>query len=431
MAYPMGFVAVVLAIIVRPPVARSGTRWLDAALVLYVVFVAIQLIPLAPALRLGLSPALRGIDLRLRVDVPASPLADAAHPLTVDASGTMESLWLSISAILTFWTARALFTRGGLRTAARTIAGLGLALAVFGLAQHVTAPRMYYWLQRSRATPFGPFLNHSDFSTWIVMALAVSAGYLIARWQAQLSRRHELNAADAFDDVAMWLTTAIGLMAASVVVALSRSGLIALVTAGLSLIVLSKGRLRSGRLWLVGGMLACVGLALAYVDTGAMSARVQETMAFGLNGRAVIWRATVPMIKDFWLTGVGAGGFERAMMVYQPSPHATYFNHAHNEYLQLLSEGGVWLGIPALLVLAAAISSIWKRLSSDRTPIYWVRAGAVSGMAAVATQNIWETGLRRPASLLLFAILAAIAMHSAAEPSRRATGDAIDVRERQ
>ncbi len=427
----MGLVAVILAFIVRPPVGRSGTRWLDTALIIYIVFVAIQLIPLAPALRLGVSPALRGVDLRLRVDASALPLADAAHPLTVDASGTMESLWLSISAVFTFWMARALFTRGGLRTAARAIAGLGLALAVFGLAQHVTAPRMYYWLQRSRATPFGPFLNHSDFATWIVMALAVSAGYLIARWQAQRSRRHELSAADAFDDVAMFLTTAIGLMTASVVVALSRSGLIALGTAGLSLVVLSKGRLRGGRLWLAGGVLAVIGLGFAYADTGALSVRVEETVRFGLNGRAVIWRATVPMIKDFWLTGVGAGAYERAMTVYQPAPHATYFNHAHNEYLQLLSEGGLWLAIPALLAIAAGVSTIWKRLSADRTPIYWVRAGAVSGMAAVAVQNIWETGLRRPANLLLFAMLAAIAMHSAAEPSRRAADDAIDVRERQ
>ena len=427
----MGIVAVVLALVVRPPVGRPGARWLDVALVAYLFFVAIQLIPITPALRLGVSPALRGVDLRLRLDAPAVPLADTPHPLTVDASGTMESLLLSVSAILTFWMARVLFTRGGLRLTARTIAGLGLVLASFGLAQHVTAPHMYYWVRRIRATPFGPFLNHSDFATWIVMALAVSAGYLIARWQAQASRSHGRDAADAFDNVAMWLTTAIGLMAASIVVALSRSGLIALVTTGLSLIALSKGRLRGGRLWLAGGVVACVGLALAYADTSALSARVQETVDLGLNGRAAIWRATVPMIKDFWLTGVGAGAYERGMMVYQPAPHVTYFNHAHNEYLQLMSEGGLWLAIPGLLAIAAGVSSIWKRLSADRTPIYWVRAGAVSGMAAVAVQSIWETGLRRPANLLLFAVLAAIAMHSAAEPSRRTADYPEDVRDRQ
>jgi O-antigen ligase len=119
----------------------------------------------------------------------------------------------------------------------------------------------------------------------------------------------------------------------------------------------------------------------------------------------------MPMIKDFGITGVGAGAYERAMLVYQPAPHETYFNHAHNEYLQLAAEGGLWLMIPATAAIVGAIVCIRKRMSEDRTAIYWVRAGAASGMLAAAVQSTWETGLRRPANTLLFAILAAIAMH--------------------
>ena len=67
----------------------------------------------------------------------------------------------------------------------------------------------------------------------------------------------------------------------------------------------------------------------------------------------------------------------------------------------------------------------------DRTAIYWVRAGAVSGMVAAAVQSLWETGLRRPANTLLFAVLAAIAMHSASQPGRRTASDAVNVGERE
>jgi O-antigen ligase len=139
----------------------------------------------------------------------------------------------------------------------------------------------------------------------------------------------------------------------------------------------------------------------------------------------------VPIIKAFWLTGAGAGAYERAMMVYQPAPHETYFNHAHNEYLQFLAEGGLWLAIPGVIALSAGIVCIRERLATDRTAIYWVRAGAVSGMVAVAAQSTWETGLRRPANTLLFAILAAAAMHSAAEPARRTEHHPVDVGDRQ
>src|SRR5205823_13524501 len=83
-----------------------------------------------------------------------------------------------------------------------------------------------------------------------------------------------------------------------------------------------------------------------------------------------------------------------------------------------LFRSGLWLAIPGAIVLIAGAVCIRKRLSADRTPIYWVRAGAVSGMIAAAVQSTWETGLRRPAHTLLFAILAAIAMHLAPERAR-------------
>jgi len=109
------------------------------------------------------------------------------------------------------------------------------------------------------------------------------------------------------------------------------------------------------------------------------------------------------------------------MIVYQPSPHETFFNHAHNDYLQMLTEGGVLLAIPAIGAAVAGIIVIRHRLKSDRSPIYWIRAGAVSGLVAAAVQSIWETGLRVPANTLLFAVLAAIALHNS-ESSRGSPG---------
>jgi O-antigen ligase len=183
--------------------------------------------------------------------------------------------------------------------------------------------------------------------------------------------------------------------------------------------------------WLLGGIGVIVIIALAFANASAVATRMQDTVGRSALGRLVIWRATLPIIKDFWLTGAGAGAYERAMMVYQPAPHETYFNHAHNEYLQLLSEGGLWLTIPGVVALLAGVYGIRKRLASDRTPIYWVRVGAVSGMIAVAVQSLWETGLRRPANTLLFAVLAGVALHSASEPARRSADHPEDIRDRQ
>jgi len=428
----MAAAAIVLAAIVRPSVARRDVRWLDVALMAYIALTALQLVSLAPQWRFALSPASRGVDLRLRLDAPIEALADTPHPLTVDPGHTLQSVWLAIAVVLTFWCARDLFARGGIRAGARAIAGLGLLLAAFGIAQHSTAPHALYWLRTFRyTTPFGPYLNRSDFAMWLVMALPLTAGYLLARLQSR-GRLGGRMSADAFDNTATWLTLALGLMAAALMVGLSRSGIIGAIAAALTLWRLSARRMpREGRVWLLGGIGAIALVALAYTTTSAVATRIQDTIDRGLGGRLDIWKATVPIVRDFWLTGTGAGAYERAMMVYQPAPHQTYFNHAHNEYLQLLTEGGVWLAVPGAFVVLAAVACIRRRLAADRTPIYWVRAGAVSGMVAAAVQSTWETGLRRPANTLLFAILAAVATHLAAEPARRTGNQAMDVGERQ
>jgi O-antigen ligase len=99
------------------------------------------------------------------------------------------------------------------------------------------------------------------------------------------------------------------------------------------------------------------------------------------------------------------------MTVYQARPHVFYFNHAHNEYLQLVAEGGLVLAVPAAIALASAAWLIWRRLAADRTAVFWVRAGAASGLLAIAVQSVWDTALRIPANGVLCALLAAIAMH--------------------
>jgi O-antigen ligase len=418
-------VAIVLALAVRPSVARGRARWLDLALVAYVLLLALQLVPISPGIRLMLSPAVRAVDLRLRLDTSPDPAADTLHPLTVDADGTSQALAIALAAVLTFWCARTLFARNGIRVGARAVALFGLVVAAFGIAQHATAPHSLYWLRTfSYTEPFGPYLNRSDFAMCMVMSLALTAGYLSARIHSRQRRGERLLTADAFDNTALLLAVAMGLMTAALMMALSRSGLIGAAAAALMFWVLAEGHVHHDRrAWVLGGIGAIALGALFYANASAVATRIGDTLEHGIGARLDIWRATIPMIKDFWLTGVGAGAYERAMIVYQPSPHETYFNHAHNEYLQLLSEGGLLLAIPAVLVVLAAVSSIRSRLAEERTPLYWVRVGAVSGMMGVAVQSVWETGLRRPANTLLFAVLAAFAMHSVSQPSQRASDE--------
>jgi O-antigen ligase len=104
------------------------------------------------------------------------------------------------------------------------------------------------------------------------------------------------------------------------------------------------------------------------------------------------------------------------MVVYQQSSRLFYYSHADNEYLQLVAEGGLPLVLPMAVALLATLWQIVERLYEDRSALFWIRAGATCGLVAVAVQSVWENGLRLPANAVLFAIVAALALH---EPHTR------------
>jgi O-antigen ligase len=149
---------------------------------------------------------------------------------------------------------------------------------------------------------------------------------------------------------------------------------------------------------------------IAWADIPALGARVAGAQS-GLANRLTIWRETVPIVRDFWLTGTGAGTYQRAMFAYQQSSRAVYFNQAHNHYLQVAAEGGAILLVAFLAAAAAFVRTARRSLMHDDSGLFWIRAGAGCGLAAVALQSLWETGLVMPANAALAAVLAALVVH--------------------
>jgi O-antigen ligase len=133
----------------------------------------------------------------------------------------------------------------------------------------------------------------------------------------------------------------------------------------------------------------------------------------------LIWRDTIPLIRDFWLTGTGAGTYETAMLVYQRSAPGVRFNQAHDHYLQAAAEGGLLIGIPLLLGMAWLLRASAARLREPSSALLWLRAGAAAGLAGAAVQSVWETGLTVPANGALAVVLAAILVHVPAPRAER------------
>jgi O-antigen ligase len=188
----------------------------------------------------------------------------------------------------------------------------------------------------------------------------------------------------------------------------SRSGAVDLVAAVGAGLILGARRLDwAGRALVVVYVLLLSVAALNWANIGTLATRFERTMTAEEDARLDIWRETVPVVRDFWLTGTGLGTYATAMVLYQETRRDVFFNHAHNQYLQLASEGGLLLTVPFSIAFIAFVRLARRRLREDLTPVFWVRVGAAAGAVGLAVQSIWETGIRTPANMVLFAAVAA------------------------
>jgi O-antigen ligase len=342
--------------------------------------------------------------------------------LSIDLDAGFWALLVIASTTAIYICARYVFARGGVRRVARAIAAIGFALSLLALAQEATAGGKMYWrwspLQEG-APPFGPFVNRNDFGTWAIMAIPAILGYLAAhvsahRYEFPPHAPWQTRVRIMADGRAIWLFAAALAMIVALTVSLSRSAMFGLAVA---FVTASFFRPRGGTfgkvrpLWIAGALLLVVVGVLMYVSPQALAGRISATPV-SAAGRWIIWRETMPILRDFWLTGTGAGTYETVMLVYQRTMPGVRFNTAHNQYLQFAAEGGLLLTVPFILALRGLWRDAEEMVTSDESGIYFLRAGSICGLAGAAAQSLWDTGLTTPANAYLAAILMAFVVHT-------------------
>ena len=366
--------------------------------------IAVQLVPLPRPLIEAVSPA------RDAASGVLQPGSGAWVPLSITPAHTWHALAVWVATVLTFLAARHTFSTHGVREICRGVAAIGLVLSCAALVQRVASPELIYGVWRPRdsgALPFGPFVNRNHCATWLLMAIPLCAGYMLTRVAARGDRRVSL------DSQNVWLAIAVATMTLTLAVSRSRSGILGVITAVVVLTTLGAKRMDVRRGAWLGGVLALALLAaLTLADPAAVVARLEEGFGSGAYGRFASWRYALVAADEFWVTGSGAGTFRSAMLYFQMPPYRDYlFNQAHNHALQVAAEGGLLVAVPIVAGVLAFAATARRRLTDDRSAMFWIRAGALAGLCGVGFQSLWETGLRMPANALLAAVLAALVVH--------------------
>lgn len=383
--------------------------------------IGVQLVALPYSLIERLSPSL---DRYFR-DYQLAYHPASVHSLSIAAASTLVVLILLLAFSLLLIGLVSALERMSLDWTVTQLMGLGVALVVIGLVQKAfpadTANPMVYgfWQPRQGGNPFGPFINRNHYAGWMVMAMPVVAGYACALL-AQAERPY----ARGFSATLRWLARVdssrfilVGfcalMMGTALVVTGSRSGVASLAVAILVFGLLAMRISRGGRarakvaFW----MIVILAAAVAWAGVDRMVGRFLVARA-DAPSRLVAWQDTAAIIQDFPLAGTGMGTYAQAMIVYQTAGRPRMYAQAHNDYLQIAAEGGALVAIPVVGVALIVVAGISRRLKrSDDPATYWVRAGAIAGLAGIAAQSLVEFSLQMPGNTVLFVLLLAIALH--------------------
>ena len=300
----------------------------------------------------------------------------------------------------------------------------GLGLSVFGLIQKFTWNGKYYWLippSVAPPSPFSSFVNHNHFAGFIEMILPIPLAMIFVRVVQK--------------EIAIFYGFAVAMMGVAIIVSLSRWGMVSL-TASIIFVVLfslqpaiRRARKMGESVWRAAflpriGALALIAstIFMGVYWTGANEVlnrlgqtEVQsdlrgagEQVSGFLESRGPIWRDTLAMIRENWLTGVGFGAYETAYPMYSKSNGSIIVSQAHNDYLQIIADCGVIGGGIAIWFAVVLCRNLVRAIQHPNEVKSVMALGCGGGLVAMLVHSLFDFNLQIPSNALLFLSLAAI-----------------------
>lgn len=388
-------------------------------LLLLTAWILLQLLPLPPAVVRTLSPATFAIYSPLLGTDPSISWL----PLTVHPKATLLAFCR--------WTAFALFyllavqhlsEARRLQRTVLIVAVFGSLLAVESILQKLTSPEAIYWFRAVKASPIGPFVYSNQFAGFMEMIFPlVIALFLFSRPQVQYEKTLKDRLIALFTlpgaNRHLLLGTGAVLIAVAILLSLSRGGIITLCLAFLCIAFLSTRITTNRRVrW---GIVISVSVILMITWFGWQPimdefGSLWGTDGFNSSGRLPLFKDGMKIFGDFPLTGTGIGTFQDAYPAYRSLPGDTVYDHAHNDYLELLTEGGlIGFFLGAWFVVSVVASTI--RTLRQRREHYsiLITSGALTGILALLLHCFIDFQLPCGANGLYFFFLCGLSVAGA------------------
>jgi len=431
-----------------PAFKKAWMAW--AALALWLVFLLFQLMPMPYAAVEALSPeaarihsqaalAQRTAPGALRFNDPASD--DRLVTLSIDpyatANAWLKSLAYSLVFVLTLLLVR---TRKRVRQLAYVLVLSGLFQAVYGSLMTLSGVELGFFIEKyvnvGHAT--GTFVNRNHLAGYLEMCLAMGIGLMIASLdtRSDYSWRQRLrNWTKLMFSRKMRIRVYLAVMVIALVLTRSRMGNTAffasLLISGSLALALSRHAPRPTVILLTSLVIIDLFIVGAWFGVDRVIERIEQTEIRRLDASEIERQPdmriaggyrlpqetrdevdiySLDLWHDYLWTGSGAGSYYSAFPRYRQADVGTaFYDHAHNDYIQFLTETGIvgtaLVGFVLFTSLMTAIIAQYKR----RDPLMrGMSFAAIMGITSLLIHSTVDFNLQIPANAATFMVFLAI-----------------------
>jgi len=309
----------------------------------------------------------------------------------------------------------------------------GLCQAVYGSLMTLSGVEYVLFLPKEhyRGLATGTFINRNHLAGYLELCLSVGIGFMMASLNDKSSqswRDVSRRLLSGLLGVKARVRISLVIMVAALVMTHSRMGNTAffasLSITGFIALVLSRHASRATVILLVSLIIIDLAVVGTFFGMEKVVNRIENT-TLNTMSRDEVNIYALELLKDNLWTGTGAGSFYGVFPEYrQEDVGLTYFNHAHNDYMQFAVEFGLIGFMPLLLVVMTTFIVALRAQRQRRDSL--MRGLSFSSMMAIIAFGIHSTvdfNLQIPANAATFMVLLALAWVSLyfkeKEPSRK------------
>jgi hypothetical protein len=358
----------------------------------------IQMIPLPYAIW----TALPGREVIVNLDV-AGGLTDLWRSITFSPSRTansLASLIVPLAAVLLFH----IYPNDRKKDLLAVIIFIAAGNAMLGILQLLgpSGGALYFYEITNSADAVGFFANRNHSSVFSGLSLLVISYFYAQRWQV-------FRFTEAYTNI--FLAAVYIVIFLSILINGSRAGLLC---GGIALFVgliifnlkpPETARYKRARVKKIGSIISSIAIFMFSATLILLFFVSERLPAFSRliekdpmsDQRREAMPTLFEMIGSYWPVGSGFGTFDKVYYIHERSEflRPSYFNQAHNDWLQILIEGGAPIALMAIAGIAWYVTNVFKLFlstSKDASHLFfWFGI-----MAVIAFASMVDYPLRTP-----------------------------------